>query len=419
MIATTYITRFAILSLWAAALFDPAGSILNLKYIGLLLFGFALLINILTNRLRFKTKEPVVMFFVLFIFLQICGLFTGALRGGLSENFIDTSYIYSSIYFSFVFLLFNKSDFVYSTEVLLKCCALIGALILAAYAFATLGFAHFNSFFLSSGLAYISERDYGGVAFPYIYFIVSPILVFGICKSVSDVLKKFSVVGIGKLLFFIASLSLTGTRMNIAFSLLSVLLAISWLKFGRIGYLYVFASSVIAFFALTLADIGVINSFFDVSEANNNTKLGYLPYYWTELSIPATLLFGQGFNAHSWSSELQAFLAPEASKLELTYLELIRVFGAPLGILFIVSVFSYLLSSNPKRSDPSNWVHPASISYLIMASLNPYLFSLDGMMVLATAFAYRYHSGKAKTLVGGVTETRVSVERNVDGAFSK
>lgn len=399
MSAVTYVTRLGILSLWVAALFDPAASVFNLKYIGLSLFGFALLLNISTDRIRISATDPILIFFVFFLFLQFYGLFTGAVRGGFSEKFIDTSYIFSAIYFSFVFLLIDVNNFAYSTTILLKFCAVIGALIVAAYVFISLDLAQWNSFFLGNGLAYISERSYGGVTFPYIYFIVSPILVFAISKNTNDVMNKFSIWRIVKLLFFVASLSLTGTRVNIAFSFISIVLTVFWFQFGRAAYLYIFAGSVIAFGALMFANIEIVNAFFDASEANNNTKLGYLPYYWKELNSVSTFFFGQGFNAHSWSSELREFLAPEASKLELTYLEVFRIFGVPLGALFIVSVLWYLFSTDPGRFDSRNWIQPAAMSYIFMAALNPYLFSLDGMMVLATAFAYKYHSHRMKVLI--------------------
>lgn len=417
--AITYVTKLAVFLLWAAALFDPTGSLFNLKYIGLAFFAFALLLNISTNQISFRARDPSIVFFLIFfIFLQSYGLLVGAIRGGLTKEFIDTSYIFSAAFFSFILLIIKKESFDYSIKTLLLFSSAIGSLIISAYAFTLFDLAHWNYFFLEKGLAYISERNYGGITLPYIYFIVSPILVFAICKSTDDVVRKFSPLRLGKLIFFVISLSLTGTRMNIVFSFISVLLTFFWLRFGRTGYLYLSFLFLIALFALIFADIGVVNSFLDSSEANNNTKLGYLPYYWAELNSPLTLLFGQGFNAHTWSNELQTLLAPGASKLELTYLELIRIFGVPLGVGFIATIFWFLFST--ARTDPnsSNWIQPASLSYVLMATLNPYLFSLDGMMVLATALAYRHHARRAQPFKRTEPSLRSTVTSDPPGTLS-
>ena len=64
-----------------------------------------------------------------------------------------------------------------------------------------------------------------------------------------------------------------------------------------------------------------------------------------------------------------------ASRTELTYFELIRVFGIPFGV-FIISYLLYIAS----RMDNDTKI--ATIIILFQSFLNPYLFSSNGMLAI-------------------------------------
>ncbi|MDO4689047.1 MAG: hypothetical protein Q4A94_08960 [Plesiomonas sp.] len=178
--------------------------------------------------------------------------------------------------------------------------------------------------------------------------------------------------------------------MNMLFSLFGVIMTILWLRFGRVSYAFLFVIFTILF--VFFYDSPFIAAALSAGDVSNSTKIGYLTYYSKQFDLLDIFIFGQGYNAHTWSYELNELLAPGASKLELTYLELIRVYG-----LLVSSIFLFLVMWNTafikrlKLCD-NNWIQPAIVSYLLMSFSNPYLFSMNGIFVLSMSVAYKYQN---------------------------
>jgi hypothetical protein len=121
-----------------------------------------------------------------------------------------------------------------------------------------------------------------------------------------------------------------------------------------------------------------------LSDVSTSIKLSYLNGYLDLFNDVPTLFFGQGFNAHEWSFEFSEMLSGGASKTELTYLELIRVFGLFGAIYFFFELLRFFLRSE-KVLPEYRWVFPGIALYLFLSTLNPYVFSSNGMLVLGLA----------------------------------
>jgi hypothetical protein len=155
----------------------------------------------------------------------------------------------------------------------------------------------------------------------------------------------------------------------------------------------IFFSIFIIVFGFFVEQVGkLIEAFFSVSETSNSMKLSLLNGYGEIFSNPVTLLFGQGFNAHEWSPTLRNMIAIEekASKTELTYLELVRVFGIVIATALIGTIF-LLLRLTKNLHQNFRWIYPGFSVFLINAAFNPYLFSVNGILPLGLIAAIVYH----------------------------
>jgi len=148
-----------------------------------------------------------------------------------------------------------------------------------------------------------------------------------------------------------------------------------------------------------LFNFEILGAFFAADETDNAMKLRMLTNYAEIVNDPLTFIFGQGYNAHAWSHSLREMIAAEvnASKTELTYIEIVRVYGLLISIPFflLLCILGYRVS---KTSDEYRWLYPAFVIYLLNSSVNPYLFSTNGMLPLALIAAIVSLTGKPHSL---------------------
>ena len=165
--------NFAIYFLWLAAVFDPIGKIFGARYFALGLIYSFLLLLIIVQPNNFNAKRFYWIIFSFFCFvIPAYGLLIALLRGGLTSDFRDTSYIAAGVLFG-CSLIYLKDDF-------LK--AGIGALIFSlrllslAIVFTMILYAGDFSldsmyFFVENEAAYFGTRKYANITFYYLYFI--------------------------------------------------------------------------------------------------------------------------------------------------------------------------------------------------------------------------------------------------------
>jgi hypothetical protein len=132
------------------------------------------------------------------------------------------------------------------------------------------------------------------------------------------------------------------------------------------------------------------------NDNSNSVKISYLEGY-TEI-YNENIFTGQGFNAISHSSRFREMfsysaLQRGAFKLELTYLELLRVYGLIFGFIYLLLLYYMVaLVLIRKKNIEFNWFSISFVFYMISSSLNPYLFASIGSIVFVFYFAIMFQN---------------------------
>jgi hypothetical protein len=147
----------------------------------------------------------------------------------------------------------------------------------------------------------------------------------------------------------------------------------------------------IALAAVVAPNLPLIYSTFlemlDGGDPTNAFKIGMLRVYGEIFSDIPTVLVGQGFEAAQWSRELNSMLSAEggASKTELTFIEIFRVFGFVVGFA-VTALLAWRLVITLMK--PSLRYKGLMLGALLFDALfNPHLFSTYGAAVVALALS--------------------------------
>lgn len=389
------LAKVAIFLLWLGAVVDPIGNMFGLRYLALGASCAAIAWLMLTGNLKsFDKSYRGLLIVILAVVFPIYGLLLYSVRAS-SQEFIDTSYIAAGALILTSLLYRNQRMCEFGIKSFVISSRLLSLLIIAGYTSQIFFLDEWLSFFTERNVALVSFREYSGITLPYIYFLASPLLILLMAYDFGKFRQQKNTLNLLIFVFTTFSLALTGTRAHVLIAL-GFIPVYMLLNSTYKSILTASATLVILVIAtLTIEDTrDLANSFFSVSETSNSMKLSLIDGYWEVFATPHTLLFGQGFNAHEWSTPLRAMIAIEdnASKTELTYLELIRVFGIGLASLLVGTLFVLVKKMKGLRTD-LQWIHSGFTIYLVNAALNPYLFSVNGMLPLgliaAIAFYYR------------------------------
>lgn len=396
------LAKIAILFLWVGAVFDPIGQTFGIRYFSIALSVASIIWLIGAGKVKQVewSYRSALIFFIAGVF-PIYGLFIYSLRAGAGE-FIDTSYIAAGLLMLFSLLYRDRDSCFFGVKAFLFSVRLLSILIVFIYLSLFFGQAEWVSFFTERSVALVSAREYSGFELPYIYFLASPLLILLIAYDFSRLRRFFNIKTC--VVFALSSFSflLTGTRAHIIIAIFFVpiyLLLTSNLKTVYRGFLFL---SIFSIIGMAFEDgRAVIASFFSSSETSNSMKISLLDGYMEIFSHPVNLFFGQGFNAHEWSSHLRGMIAMEdqASRTELTYLEIVRVFGIFIALAFM---FTLLLFTRATRLLPCefSWVYPGLVIYLVNSAINPYLFSVNGMLPLGlfSAIVFYFNSSRLRKI---------------------
>lgn len=372
---------------WTAAVFDPIGKVFLLRYVALVVAGISILLaGTYLDLLRFNIRT-VAIFLITFL-MPIYGFQLYALNGGYISPLIDTSYAAAGILLLTSLLYHDLALCRIGIRAMVFPLRALAIVILAIYVTALFSFpADWVSALTERDVALVSIREFGGVTLPYIYFVSSPMLIYLIGHDLNNVSTKPTAPHMAFLLCSIAALGLSGTRSHIILAIAYPLLYFIFLR-SRHQVTVLLFSALLAVVLMATLDIPLLSAFFSQNETDNALKLRMLTTYAEMFGDPLTLIFGQGYNANAWSHPLREIIATtlNASKSELTYLELLRVYGLFLSLPFFVllGVIALRLYKIPREYA---WLCPAFLIYLLDSSLNPYLFSSNGMLPLALVLA--------------------------------
>jgi hypothetical protein len=393
--------KASILFLWIGAVFDPVGQFFNIRYVAVLLAALSILqIVILSGGILSRNGLTMRSFMILFFgfITPFYGLFIYFLRAG-GGDFIDTSYIAAGFLMCTSILYKNQEYCLFGIRSLVITVRILALLIISIFTSQLISSSGWYWIFVDGGGAYIGQRSYADVNFPYIYFVASPLLIFLVAYEFNKSMGKVVGLNVVNLFISIFALFLSGTRFNMLISILFSLFFFM-IKFGPKRILSIYILIVLVFFHEMIA-FGVKDLFgeiFSVSEFSNSQKLSYFKEYSKIFSNPVNLIFGQGYNAHVWSPELREMLPLDfpASKTELTYLEFFRVYGVLFGVVFLLVLF-VLLKRLSFLEPEMRWMYYGLAIFLVSASLNPYIFSVNGMLPLALFSSIIIYNKRIKT----------------------
>ena len=369
--------KSSIFLLWLGAVLDPVGQMFGIRYLSIALSVASIIWLIGTCKINYteKSHRSSLILFIAGI-LPIHGLFIYSLHAGASE-FIDTSYIAAGLLIIFSLLYRDQDSCMYGVKALLLTVRFLSILIIVAYASPILGHEAWISFFTERSVALVSFREYSGFNLPYVYFLASPLLILLIAHDFSKFRQtlNFRTCAIFALSSF--SLFLTGTRAHIIISIFFIPIYMLLISSAKTIYKALLFVGVFFFMGLALEDFWVLfGLFFSPSETSNSMKLSLLDGYMEIFSNPVYFIAGQGFNAHEWSSDVRQMVSMEvgASKTELTYLELIRVFGVFVAAAFISTLLFFARATKSLPRDFS-WIYPGLVIYLANAAIIPNIFA--------------------------------------------
>ncbi len=198
-------------------------------------------------------------------------------------------------------------------------------------------------------------------------------------------IEKKRIINFTIFFIFLITFFLSGTRSNIIASILVVFIyIIIWLSRFNYGKLLIIPIFTVFFITFSILFFSLLS---DKNEESIKIKYSNLyTYYNLAKKHPSIFLFGQGAGSKYYSYGRHEFVVIN----ELTYFEIIRMFGlfGALIIIFLLFLPLYLLYK--KRKVLTYWfpVFLGYLFYLLIGGTNPLLIGSTGMLVLLTAYSY-------------------------------
>ncbi len=386
-------TGFVIYLLWFASVFDPIGKFYAIRYVAL--FSAIILVAFNNQIIRlcndiFTPRYATITF--VSVIMPLYGIMLYIIRGGWGQEFIDTSYIAAGVILLSSLIYSNRSFAQQGLMAMVFSLRLLAVVIILIFTSTLLDFnSDWFGFFTRNDQAFIGFRNYGGTIFPYIYFLASPMLIFLIGYEFNQAKYNLNLRNIVLVIFSVLAFALSGTRAHIIIA--ALLLPILIFSYSSRKLLF---SILILFFIgfMYFYFIDIIQLFFNLKEASNQIKINMLTDYAEIFNDLVTLIFGQGYNAHGWSSTFENLVPGNGgvrpSKTELTYIELVRVYGAIFSFISFLLIVK-LIFMLKRLSIEYRWISVTFIVYLINTSVNPYLFSTNGMLPLGLILSLAYY----------------------------
>ena len=371
---------------------DPNNLIFHAKY---LLFVLVFLVW-LPGRYFEKGKIPVKLSFVLIfiaLFMPLYALSVGIINSAIHNIQVGTLVYFNSFFFFLIVLvtangrfnltkLFNRS----SLFIVFMTFGLYVALVLNPEWFGGV----YKYFVLDKGAAVYALRDYGKITMLMIFYKTSPLLVFPLSyflyKIFIDSQKKASFIQYLLTILIAITLFLSGTRANLLSLFLIPLFYVGFFIYRKSKSWFVLITA-LGLLSFLLAFPSFWNVIMNRHETSNIIKFGYLPSYADYFSGHLlSLIFGQGIGGRFFAHGLHQYM----DVTELTYLELIRIWGIPIAAVFgLILIWPLVKEIREKKL---SHLFIAYLAYLFIAGTNPLLLSSTGMLVLVYVFSIEFSS---------------------------
>ena len=378
--------------LFVDIMIDPTNLIFHSKYV---VFGLVFLIwglNIFKTHTKLVIPPPlfIVLAFIA-LFMPFYALSVGIINGVIANTSIE-SYAYFNSFFFFLLLLVIVTEHIELTNYINYSSFLIVGITLGFYLILIINPLFFEDiyhyFVLEKGVAVYALRNYGGFTLLMMFYKTSPILVFPLSYFLYRLIispeKRRVFPDVIFLFLIIITLFISGTRANVVSLMVIVLFYFGFYiyKKSKVRFvLTVILSLVILIFALP----PFLDLLFNNKEASNVVKAGHFSSYLDFFEGHKVMaIFGQGIGGSFYSSG--SGMVRNVS--ELTYLEIIRIWGFPVSVMFFgVLILPLILEIRSGNIGP---VFIAYLAYLFIAGTNPLLLSSTGMIVLVFVFSEMY-----------------------------
>nr|WP_196216589.1 hypothetical protein [Flavobacterium sp. MC2016-06]MBU3858646.1 hypothetical protein [Flavobacterium sp. MC2016-06] len=363
---------------------DPTDRIFHLKMPLFVLVLFVWIISKSRSKIKYYKEYLIIIFFLLFI--TVFGISTAVVQG-------DTDYAFA---FGFLksMLILILLIVVVDTDLdigkyIIKYSILIPIITFFIYCLPIYNVVLFGEIYnyivVGTETMMIAQRNFYGYDVFMIYYKTSPMLIFPLSYYGSMTVRYgFTVKRLILILMFFLCLVISGTRANMLAGLGVIIYWVYiFLKERKNAFysimVFISAFTAIIMFALSLS--------FEKKEASAETKYGhFISIIDTFEDHPQYLLWGQGLGSTFYSIGGKRIV----SQVELTYIELIRYFGIPLGLFFIIMMAYPIINItiNKKVNIYNQYVIPAFWSYLFICGTNPLLVSSTGMLVMILMYSY-------------------------------
>lgn len=384
--------QISVALLFVNLILDPSNKIFHSKYI---LFVGVFLMGLPSIYKNTFTLSRSLLFIVIFVSLFMPAY---ALSVGLIKSFAHNSsmaeLVYLNSFFFFLLLLVILSNNMQLRAVFHAAALLIVGITAMSYLLLLYNPGIFDElyrfFVVEKEVAVYALRSYGDFTLLMMFYKTSPLLVFPLAYYLHRVLilndRSNLVFQLIVLLAISTTLFLSGTRANIlsmGLILLFYMLYYAYKNSKPLALLIVFIYALLFFYgANKLAEI-----FLNSSEVSNQVKLGHLFSYIEHFSNHIDiLLFGQGIGSTMYTTGLHSTVGVT----ELTYFELVRVWGLPVSIVFGIILLIPIYNEIKSRSFSHLFI--AYTAYLFIAGTNPLLLSSTGMLVLVYVFSQTYYN---------------------------
>lgn len=378
--------------LFVDVMVDPTNLIFHVKYV---LFGLVFIIWFLKNYAKKLVLTKLQWFVLLFIsfFMPFYALSTG-LMSSMFHNIPVGNMVYFNSFFFFAIIIITVSEKMNLTTIFNYSSLTIVLMTLGLYLVLILNTSMFGDlykyFVLDKQVVVYALRDYGKTILLMIFYKTSPLLVFPLSWYLYQLLinrkKKNLFLNIILLVLVALTLYFSGTRANLLSLILIIIFYIGYFLYSKSRTWFVlFVGFGIVLTLLMLPSVAAL--ILNKQEASNAIKFGYLSSYSNYFDHHLlSLLFGQGIGGTFYASGLHHMIDVS----ELTYFELIRIWGIPVTLLFVGILTLPLLAEI--RAKKITHLFIAYLAYLFISGTNPLLMSSTGMLVLVYVFTNTFLS---------------------------
>ncbi len=378
--------------LFVDVMVDPTNLIFHVKYV---LFGLVFVIWLLRNfskKIVLTKRQWFILLFIAF-FMPFYELSTGLLNSML-HNVPVGNLVYFNSFFFFTLILVTVREKINLTAIFNYSSLSIVFMTLGLYLILIFNVSLFGDmyryFVVDKQVVVYALRNYGETTLLMIFYKTSPLLVFPLSWYLYQILinkqKKRVFVSILLLMLIALTLYFSGTRANLLSLILIVIFYLGWFLYrkSKVWFL-LFVGFGILVVLFTLPSVMAV--FLNKQEASNAIKFSYLSSYSDYFDHHLlSLLFGQGIGGTFYASGLHRMIDVS----ELTYFELIRIWGIPVTLIFVGTLILPLLAEI--RAKKVTHLFIAYLAYLFISGTNPLLMSSTGMLVLVYVFTNTFLS---------------------------